>query len=432
MKNFDTHPSPLADGALEVAAGTESVKGDSTRPVPVRWIGLFGLAWLGMWLAQLTVFQLVLPQQVNDSIGIGDALRLDNWRSSVTDFGVISGISAVSSTVAFPAAGALSDRTTSRFGRRRSWIMGGCLLLAGSLAGLSTQTSIAGITVCWSLAMIGFSAASAALTALIGDQVPRSQRGVVSSWISTPQGLAPVLGVSLVAFFALNVAQSYWLVVCLLLALMVPFVLTTPDPAVSAVARARWSAMHLLGDHDFRWTLIGRVLVNLGNALGTALTLYYLQFGLKVADAEESMVVLSVSYMGAAIAASIFSGWCSDRLQRRKPFVLVAAIMQAISAAVILCLGNLWGATIAAAVLGAGYGSFMAIDQALAADVLPDAGHNGQELGIMNIAMAIPQALGPLVGAGLIAAGGFPLLWIGAAALTVLGGASVMAVARVR
>ncbi len=75
----------------------------------------------------------------------------------------------------------------------------------------------------------------------------------------------------------------------------------------------------------------------------------------------------------------------------------------------------------------------MSIDQALAADVLPDGEHNGQELGVMNIAMALPQALGPLVGAWVIElGGGFSGLYILAAGFVTLGGLSVMKVKTVR
>ena len=44
------------------------------------------------------------------------------WVDNVVAFGIISGISGVCAIVAYPLTGALSDRTTSRFGRRRPWI----------------------------------------------------------------------------------------------------------------------------------------------------------------------------------------------------------------------------------------------------------------------------------------------------------------------
>ena len=134
----------------------------STR-VSTRWIALFALAWTGIWLAQLTPFQLTLPQQVVDVLGTDDA----EWRTSVTTFGVVSGISAICALVAFPLTGSLSDRTTGRFGRRRPWIAGGVLVFAVALAVLGTRHGLVGLTVWWCVALTGFSAASAAASIAI-------------------------------------------------------------------------------------------------------------------------------------------------------------------------------------------------------------------------------------------------------------------------
>ncbi|MBE7163199.1 MAG: MFS transporter, partial [Williamsia herbipolensis] len=169
----------------------------ATARVGTRWIALFALAWTGIWLAQLTPFQLTLPQQIVDLLGTDDA----QWRTSVTTFGVVSGISAVCALVAFPLTGSLSDRTTGRFGRRRPWIAGGVVVFAVALAVLGTRHGLLGLTVWWCLALTGFSATSAALTALIGDRVPVGQRGVVSSWVSAPQAIGVILGVALIAAF---------------------------------------------------------------------------------------------------------------------------------------------------------------------------------------------------------------------------------------
>lgn len=88
---------------------------------------------------------------------------------------------------------------------------------------------------------------------------------------------------------------------------------------------------------------------------------------------------------------------------------------------------------VAAALLGAGFGAFLGVDQALATQVLPDAEHNGQDLGIMNIAMAVPQALGPLVGAAIVeVTGGFSGLFAASAVFGILGGVSVLLVRSVR
>jgi len=83
--------------------------------------------------------------------------------------------------------------------------------------------------------------------------------------------------------------------------------------------------------------------------------------------------------------------------------------------------------------LGLGYGCFMAVDQALATQVLPDSHSRGKDLGIMNIATAVPQAFAPLLGAFVVAAvGGFTGLFICSAIAATLGGLAILPIKSVR
>lgn len=133
------------------------------------------------------------------------------------------------------------------------------------------------------------------------------------------------------------------------------------------------------------------------------------------------------------VISALVSGKLSDLVGRRKPFVLAAGVCQGAAAICIAAVADLPMTMVAAALLGAGFGAFLGVDQALATQVLPDAQHNGQDLGIMNIAMAVPQALGPLVGAAVVeATGGFTGLFVTSAVFGILGGLSVLLVRTVR
>src|SRR6195952_602327 len=172
------------------------------RKVSARWIALFATAWLGIWMAQLTPVQLLLPQQV-DLIRAAthpstQPVLATDWISSVVAFGIISGIAGACALLTYPLTGALSDRTTSRLGRRRPWMFAGPLVFALSLFLLGMQSTIVGVGIFWSLALSGFCMVSAAITATISDQVPVNQRGIVSGWVSAPQAIGTVLGLVLV------------------------------------------------------------------------------------------------------------------------------------------------------------------------------------------------------------------------------------------
>src|SRR5690606_2310860 len=184
---------------------------------------------------------------------------------------------------------------------------------------------------------------------------------------------------------------------------------------------------------DFGWTLLSRILVNIGNALGTTLLLYFLLFGLEREDAEGDLILLTLVYMVFLIAASLGLGRLSDRMGRRKPFVVVAAGLQALAALLLAVVPDFTVALVAAALLGVGYGAFLSVDQALATQVLPDPATRGKDLGVMNIATTVPQAVSPLLGAWIVAAfAGFVGLFLLAGLVTILGALAVLPVRGVR
>lgn len=406
------------------------------RKVTAGWIALFATAWFGIWMAQLTPIQLLLPQQIDD------LLSPEDWTQSVVAFGIISGIAGACALLAYPITGALSDRTTSRFGRRRPWIFIGTLVFAAALFLLGIQTTIVGIGVFWSLALIGFCMLSAALTATISDQVPVNQRGFVSGWVSAPQAVGTVLGLALVIGLALNALTGYALMSVLLIVLVLPFLLVVPDEVLPKVLRPPFTVSALVKGFwinpiafpDFGWTLLSRILVNIGNALGTTLLLYFIMFGLgRVDTAQDDLLALTGVYLITFIIAALGFGKLSDVIGQRKPFVYAAAYLQGLAALIIAFVPELTITFVAAGLLGLGYGCFMAVDQALATQVLPNSHTRGKDLGIMNIATAVPQAMAPLLGAFIVALlAGFQGLFILSAAAAILGAVAVLPIRSVK
>ncbi|CAN5130962.1 MFS transporter [soil metagenome] len=433
------------------------------RKVSARWIAAFATAWFGIWMAQLTPIQLLLPNQIATTFGLpldtAKQLASSNWLDPVIAFGVVSAIAGVCALVAFPLTGALSDRTTSRFGRRKPWIIAGTLVFALSLVVLGLQTNLVLIGVFWSTTLIGFCMLTAAITATISDQVPINQRGFVSGWVSAPQAVGTLAGLVLVTALALSTLVGYVLVAVVLVVLMIPFVVVLKDPPLARDQRPAFTASALLGSFwvnprkypDFGWTLLSRILVNLGNALGTTLLLYFLAFGLGRTDVVNDLLIVTVVYMVFFILSALIVGKMSDRIGQRKIFVYIASYLQGIAALLLALVPQFSVTLIAGAILGLGYGAFMAVDQALATQVLPDAHTRGKDLGIMNIATAVPQAVAPLLGAGLVvvfadlaagsdssttgfagAGAGFAALFIAAAITAILGGLALIPIKSVK
>lgn len=386
-----------------------------------RWYSLFALAWLAIWAVQLTPLQLLIPLQLDTPGGEGE------WIGGVVVSGLVLGIGGFLALLATPLAGALSDRTRARLGRRRPWALAGTALMTVSLVGLAFASGTLAVGLGWTGLSLGIAVSSAAFTALIADQLT-DQRGAASAVVGSTQAVGLILGVGTIALLDLDITSGY-LVLAVLAALSgSAAALLLPDP-LRAVARpvhhepraARWA---VLRDRDFTWMLGGRLVVNVGNALGTTLLLFFLLYGVgtPAAQAEDDLLLLILVYTVFIVAASIIGGRISDRTGSRRGLVVVAALVQAVAATLLAVAPAYPVALAAAAILGAGFGAFTSVGLALATDLLPREEDHARDLGLVAVAANLGQLLGPLLGAALVAlAGGFWLLFACAAVLSVVG-----------
>ncbi|MGB3731285.1 MFS transporter [Microbacterium sp.] len=393
----------------------------ATAKVGARWMTLFTLAWLAIWTVQLTPVQLLLPLQLNTSD--------DDWIRGVVSSGFVLGIGGLFGIVAAPLVGAISDRSRSSRGRRRPWALAGVWLAAIFLVltGLVDGPWLVGA--CWVGVSIGISVASAAFTALIADQLPPAQRGAASSAVGSSQAVGIVLGVGLVVLLGLGVLAGYLLLAVVIAVIGTGAALLLPDPPAVASDLPRRTAnrgrLASLRDRDFAWMLWGRLVSNIGNALGTALFLFFLLHGLNQpeAQAQDNLLLLIVVYTVFVVIASIFTGILSDRTGKRRGLTVAATFVQAASGVVVVILPTFETTLVAAALMGLGYGAFSTVGLAFATDLLPDEQDHARDLGIVNVTAALGQLIGPMAGAGLVAlVGGFWLVFLMAAVLSVLGG----------
>jgi MFS family permease len=382
-----------------------------------------------------TPIQLLLPEQLEEIAGD---------KGKVGALGLVTGVGALVAVVATPLAGALSDRTTSRFGRRLPWLVGGTFLGALALFVLSRQSTVVGVLIGWAAAQAFFNAAYAGLTAEVPDHVPVEQRGTVSGWFGLPQAVGVVVGVALVTLFTTTVIAGYVLIAVVIVVLVLPFAGVTRDPVLDpadrpalSLARGWWIDPRRFP--DFGWAWLTRFLISLGNALGTLYLLYFLRDKVHYEQlfpgksAEDGVLVLILIYAAGAVATAVGGGMWSDRTGRRKPLVIVSSLVMA-AGAVLLAVRPTWTASlVAAALLGIGYGVYMAVDTALVTQVLPAAADRGKDLGIVNIANAAPQVLAPALAAPVVAGlGGYSTLYALTALVTIAGAVLVLPIRSVR
>ncbi|MHC3473301.1 MFS transporter [Streptomyces sp. 7R007] len=399
-----------------------SALAEPAEQVGKGWTAALSLANVAIWVGWYGPLQILLARQAEDfAPGTG--------MSKETLLAWVTGAGALVSLAANPFFGALSDRTTARWGRRTPWVVAGAAGGALSLLLLAGAGGVGVMALGWCLVQLTLNASFAAVTAAVPDRVPRRQRGAVGGWLGAAQILGAVAGTGL-ATAAGSLAAGYAACAVFALAGVLPYVVRYEDLRLAVADRPAWSARDFLRGFwisprrhpDFGWAWLTRFLINLSNALVILYLLYYLRDGLHRPDPEQGVLVLTAVDSVALLATVVVGGVWSDRVGRRKPFVLWSGVLMA-AATALLSVWQTWpSAILAAALLGVALGVFMSVDFALMTDVLPKALDRGKDLGVINVANALPQVAAPALAAPIVTyLGGYRVLYLVAAAIGLAG-----------
>jgi MFS family permease len=321
------------------------------------------------------------------------------------------------------------------------------VLAAICLVLLAKQATVLGVTLLWFLFCAFQNGEFATLSAAIPDHVPVRQRATVSGWVGMPIALGLVVG-SILVVDVLNqrLVAGYIALAVLMVLLALPFVLFTPDHPLAPEDREPFSWRRAASSYwispreypDFGWAWLTRFLASLAIAMGTLYLLYFLRDVVHYArlfpgqTAADGLLILILIYTGCVVLTSIVGGIVSDRSGRRKMLVTVSGLLMA-AAALLLTFVETWPSALGAAVLyGLGYGCYIAVDSALITQVLPQARDRAKDLGIINIAIVCPGAIGALIAAPLVSLAGYPALFAATALVAIAASAGVWKIKSVR
>lgn len=384
---------PVETDAQAIPAEAVTALQEPIERKSVGWQVLYWLANSTIGLGNIVFYTILLPLKI--------AVILPS--AQISAFIWISGAGAVASLLTNPLVGAASDRTTSPVGRRFPWLLGGLALVLLAMFWLAEASTTAFLVIGTILLQIGINTILAALSALIPDQVPVSQRAMVGAW----GGMAPLVGglvgqVLVRQFFrAGNVAfLDLGLLSALCLLAFSLILRETPLPKAAAgpfhlldLPRSLWLNPRRYPEFALVW--LARTLVFL-----TATTVlnyfYYYLLAERIfppATAASGVQRFFTIYVGCIVASSLISGKVSDVLQRRKPFVIMGSLFMA-GGVFLLVVTPTWPmAMTAAALLGTGFGMYLSSDLALASQILPDARHRGKDFGLMNMTIFLPMLI---------------------------------------
>ena len=398
-----------------------------------------GAANVAMMGALLSVGILTLPLQAA-AIDAGTA---------TTIVSIASGVAGVFALIGHPAFGRMSDRTTSRFGRRRPYLLLGALLLAvGALVVLAAASTLV-LTVGWVVMTLGQTSAAAALGATIPDQLAPERRGPASALFGVAGTVGAVVGLFLASLVSGSLAAMILLPAGLAVLCLVVFAVVLDDDRLDRAHRPALDLAEIRGTFwvsprrypSFALAFGSRFFVFCSVAAVNAYQAIYLIMALHVDPAEVAGKVF-VSTLVLAAVSLVFAtamGRLSDKVGRRKPFVIVSALIFAGGLALVAVASDYTAFLVAMAVLGVGQGVYFAVDFALITQVLPDPNNPAKDLGIMNLGMSLPSILVPAVAPALLAIGttaavpqNFGSLFFAGAVAGILGAILIVPIRQVR
>ncbi len=394
-----------------------------------------------LWL-MLASFGASMAMMVPLSYGI--AVRITELAPGHEEvLGYITGTAQVAYLLISPLVGIWSDRTRSRFGRRAPFLfLGTAIGLVGLvIIGLAPELLIVGAG--WILGMVGWSIAGAALQTLQADKLPEQQRGRVSALTGLMTQIAPVLGIG-VAYAVSSSTFLVFLVPGVIGAvLIVLFPLVKPEgsskglaPSTEVTAKSVFMSygFSIRKYPDFAWNWLGRFVFFVGLYFNTTFGTFFYAQRLDMPVREVAGVVATVGMVGvlAATIGALVGGFLSDKLQRRRLFVMIAAVLFVGGAVLEATAWSLPQIIAGAVTMQLSIAVFATVDQAIVFAIIPERNEAGRYMAVIQFAQKIPSAIAPML-AGLVitigAIGGeknYTLLYLAGGVFALIGGLIIL------
>ena len=304
-----------------------------------------------------------------------------------------------------PLAGAFSDRTRSRWGRRRPWILLGTLFSLLFVAGMALAGSLWGLLLGYLLLQVASNAAHGPAQGLIPDLVPSDRRGIASG-IKNLFDMGGLVVTSLVAGQLMgqgNPGVAFAIIAGVLLACALITVLATPEKPTSTIGEsAGGTTLRSLVQVDFRrypaysWLLLSRFLILLGVYAVQSFAQYFIRDRLGVSNAAEVTGNLMAT-IGLTLTLLVFpAGWLSDRFGRLR-LNLFSGALASLGIFLLILVKDVTSLYLFGAIIGMATGIFLSVNWALATDLVPLA-EAGKYLGLSNLATAGASAVSRLGG----------------------------------
>lgn len=447
------------------------------RPkVTKGWISRYGLAYFGSCVGWAGPSQLLLGNQLM-------LMRPDDKETALSLIMMLGGAAMVVTSL---VTGLLSDRTRSKWGRRMPWVLAGSTLCSLCLVYAPTAPNFLLLVIMWGVFQVSMAFVTNNLLTIGPDVAPPSQYGTISGVLGASYTLGLVAGTVLASSLNIKSAYWAIAFVLIVTTVQMRFgsalrvilhaerqafephdvfdltpaefrlshptedtalsadpsttgsptaahsLTVTHSPSVDSPSADSPSAHSPSADspssadarsyRDYWWIFGSRFVIHLGNFTALFYLLFYLADHLNVSDPNGGVMMLTIIFAGCTVATSIISGSLSDRMGKRKIFVILSASAIAVATLLMAFAQNMITVIIAAIILGLAWGVFSSVDQALINEALPSEKNRSRDISIMTLTVGISNMIaGGVAALALHHLGGYPGLYGLCAAVSLIG-----------
>ena len=375
-----------------------------TRELPKRQLIDLSLYWLGLSsiFAGLTAI-LAGRLEFTGLVGPGEAGRALFWTT-------IGG--AAIAVLVQPTIGSISDYTTSRWGRRKPYILIGSILDVVFLVGIAMSNNLIAIAAFVTLLQFSSNFAQGPFQGYVPDLVPAKQVGLASALVGIFQILGNVTGFAIGAIAIATRQYELGLIalgVVELTTMLIVFFRVhegrTPKSREGrswlSVAREAWGT-DILRERSFLWLVASRLAILMAGGVLVNLATFYLHRTHSLTEqATGGAFIVMVGLVAAGtVIAVVPSARISDRIGRKK-VIYASCVIGAVGLGIVAAAPSLVVAYVGVAIYGVSAGIFLAVDWALMTDIIPKAS-SGRYMGMSNVATASSGVLAVAIGGTLM------------------------------
>jgi MFS family permease len=378
-------------------------------------ISVFNLALAFFWGAMMV---LVLPHRVAEIAG---EAQKDHVLALVSSCGALmSGVTQI-------VFGAFSDNTTHKLGPRRPYLIGGVWGTTLVLLFLPQAHTVGALLAVMVGVQLFLNIANGPYQALMPDLIPPDHHGRASAYLGVCRLLGQVGGPAVAGILLQKPNGLFWLTIVFivllngLLAINVFFIKEKPLAHGEGVGTTLKSLLRvpLRPYPNFVWLLVSRFGIMLGVYTILPFLEYYVRDTLKVPKANALSVVTTFVLIATVtgLIGTIIAGIAADKFSKKR-IIFVANGICMLAASGFIFARTPEQAYYAIAIYGTGFGTFMAVDWALACGLLPP-GAPAKYLGFWSLSDVLPQVVAPIVAGPL--AGHFNSIEIGSGYRVLMG-----------